>query len=502
MAELLVAAPLPIEAMAVAGNHDRFAVGRGQERAMLSGARLSGRLTRRPAAVALVGTCAPVTGRAVAGEVIVGQEIQSGRYLTGTPGATVRLPAAPLIATELGRLGLSVRSGTIRCTRAPSCATVTDGLATDGLMTDGESWTVARAVTGDGHPMAVVQAVIDKAAGEGRWAVEAARALRTLARTRPALERWAAACMRREVVLAGPRSFCAGVERAIQTVELALGRYGRPVYVRRQIVHNTHVVEALEAQGAVFVQELEEVPEGAIVVFAAHGVSPAVRTAAAERGLTVVDATCPLVTKVHREARRFVDHGYTVVLVGHRDHEEIEGTRGEAPGVIQVVERPEDIDAIEAPDPGRVAYLTQTTLAVDETAATVEVLRDRFPGLVGPASDDICYATQNRQDAVRLVASECDVLIVIGSTNSSNSNRLVEVAQRAGCEAHLVEDETELQLGWLIGRGRIGISAGASAPEDLVHRVIDALGGLGPLQVTERQAASESTRFSLPPEVR
>jgi len=304
---------------------------------------------------------------------------------------------------------------------------------------------------------------------------------------------------RRRILLAAPRSFCAGVERAIDVVERALQRYGRPVYVRRQIVHNTHVVRDLESKGAIFVEELSDVPDGAVVVLAAHGVAPSVRDEADRRSLLTVDATCPLVAKVHREARRYADAGYAIVLVGHADHEEIVGTVGEAPDEIALVATVDDVLRLQLPADRPVAYLTQTTLATDETGQVVDALRTRFPSLEGPAADDICYATQNRQDAVRLLAAECDVILVVGSRNSSNSNRLVEVARRAGCAAHLVEDEGEIDPSWIDGAATIGLTAGASAPEAIVQRVVDALGAD---EVVERHLVVESVHFTLPPEVR
>ncbi len=306
----------------------------------------------------------------------------------------------------------------------------------------------------------------------------------------------------RQILLAAPRSFCAGVERAIDVVERAIARYGTPVYVRRQIVHNTHVVRDLESKGAVFVEELDDVPEGSVVVLAAHGVAPDVRDDAQRRALLTIDATCPLVAKVHREARRYADAGYAIVLVGHADHEEIIGTVGEAPADIDIVERVADVIDLRIPADRPVAYLTQTTLATDETAQVVDALRQRFPSLEGPKADDICYATQNRQDAVRLLAPECDVILVVGSRNSSNSNRLVEVAERAGCAAHLVEDETEIDPAWIEGATTIGVTAGASAPEAIVERVVSAIGSTGPCTVHERHLVAESVHFSLPPEVR
>ncbi len=307
---------------------------------------------------------------------------------------------------------------------------------------------------------------------------------------------------RRTVLLAGPRSFCAGVERAIDIVERALDRYGAPVYVRRQIVHNTHVVRDLEARGARFVDELDAVPDGALVVIAAHGVAPWVHAEAHERGLRVIDATCPLVAKVHAEARRFARDGYRIVLVGHLEHEEVQGTVGEAPEAIEVVDEPEAADQVQAADPEHVAYLTQTTLAVDEVQEVVDALRARFPSLTGPRADDICYATQNRQEAVRSLAAECDLMLVVGSRNSSNSNRLVEVAERFGCTARLLEDASELDAALVREASTIGITAGASAPESLVQGVVEALAAFGPVDVVERDVVQESMRFTLPVEVR
>jgi 4-hydroxy-3-methylbut-2-en-1-yl diphosphate reductase len=301
------------------------------------------------------------------------------------------------------------------------------------------------------------------------------------------------------VLLAAPRSFCAGVERAIEIVELALEQRGRPVYVRKQIVHNAHVVAGLETRGAVFVDELAEVPAGATVVFSAHGVSPAVRDEAARRGLDVIDATCPLVTKVHTEARRFAQRGNTVLLIGHAGHEEVEGTLGEAPNHTILVEDVAQAHSVSVPDPERVSYLTQTTLAVDETAAILTVLRARFPRLRGPASDDICYATTNRQHALSTVAKDADLVLVIGSPNSSNSVRLVELARRAGTPAYLIDDARDIRPEWLDGVRTVGLTAGASAPPELVDEVVTAL---GPVSVLERETATESIRFTLPASVR
>ena len=308
---------------------------------------------------------------------------------------------------------------------------------------------------------------------------------------------------RRRVLLAHPRGYCAGVDRAVVTVEQALARYGAPVYVRKQIVHNKHVVASLEDRGAVFVDETEQVPEGAVLVFSAHGVSPAVRQEAEARHLQVIDATCPLVSKVHKEARRFADEGYEILLIGHRGHEEIEGTQGEAPERITVVDDTDEAGRVAVSDPSKVVWLSQTTLSVDETLLTVDRLRRRFPLLVSPPSDDICYATQNRQDVVKQIAPECDLLIVVGSTNSSNSVRLVEVALDAGSRrAELVDDAAEIPDAWLEGVGTIGLTSGASVPEELVTEVLAHLAERGFADVEEFVATTESLTFSLPKELR
>ena len=305
-----------------------------------------------------------------------------------------------------------------------------------------------------------------------------------------------------KLLLAAPRGYCAGVDRAVQTVERALELYGAPVYVRKEIVHNKHVVEQLRERGAVFVESETEVPEGATVVFSAHGVAPSVHANAAQRQLQTIDATCPLVTKVHVEAKKFAADGYTIVLIGHAGHEEVEGTMGEAPENIVLVQTEDDVDRLEVDDPERIAYISQTTLSVDETRAIINRLRRRFPAIIGPRTDDICYATTNRQAAVRAVAAEADVVLVAGSANSSNSVRLVETAQRAGVPAHLIDGPADIELGWLAGVSTVGLSAGASAPPAVVGEIIAALAGLGPVEVSERVTTTESIRFSLPKEVR
>jgi 4-hydroxy-3-methylbut-2-enyl diphosphate reductase len=327
-------------------------------------------------------------------------------------------------------------------------------------------------------------------------------ALRSLRLAGPVLARWAAACGPRRVLLAGPRSFCAGVDRAIDVVEKVLEQRGSPIYVRKQIVHNTHVVNDLERRGAIFVNELDEVPDGATVVFSAHGVSPDVRREAAVRGLDAIDATCPLVSKVHAEARRFAAEGYQVALIGHAGHEEVEGTLGEAPQAMTLIETAADVAGLEVRDPARVAYLMQTTLSADEAGGIAGALLERFPAARGPGSDDICYATTNRQLAVRAIAADSDVVLVAGSANSSNSVRLVETAQRAGTPAYLIDGAEDIELGWLAGASVVGITAGASAPPAVVNQIIDALSGLGPVEVDERVVATENIRFSLPKELK
>jgi 4-hydroxy-3-methylbut-2-enyl diphosphate reductase len=304
------------------------------------------------------------------------------------------------------------------------------------------------------------------------------------------------------VILAAPRGYCAGVDRAVQAVEQALELHGPPVYVRKEIVHNKHVVEQLSKRGAIFVDQETEVPEGELVVFSAHGVAPSVHRNAEARSLRTIDATCPLVTKVHVEARRFAEQGYTIVLVGHEGHEEVEGTTGEAPDAIVLVQTAEDVDRLELDDPDRVAYVTQTTLSVDETTAIIARLRERFPNIVGPKSDDICYATTNRQIAVKQLARECDLVLVIGSTNSSNSNRLVEVAREHGADSHLIDNALQVREEWLDGVETVGITSGASAPEELVEQLVAFFRERGADDVSELRAVDEDVRFMLPREIR
>ena len=306
----------------------------------------------------------------------------------------------------------------------------------------------------------------------------------------------------KRVILAAPRGYCAGVDRAVQTVEEALEEHGAPIYVRKEIVHNKHVVEQLAARGAIFVEEETEVPEGEIVVFSAHGVAPAVHERAAQRKLRTIDATCPLVTKVHVEARKFAEDGYTIILVGHEGHEEVEGTMGEAPDDIVLVQTVEDADTLELEDPDHVALITQTTLSVDETAEIIARLKERFPKIVTPKSEDICYATTNRQIAVKEIAAECDLVLVIGSTNSSNSNRLVEVAREYGAESYLIDNHTQVDPAWLEGVETVGITSGASAPEELVEDLVNLFREMGVEEIGESRTVDESVRFMLPKEIR
>ncbi|MCW5605042.1 MAG: 4-hydroxy-3-methylbut-2-enyl diphosphate reductase, partial [Burkholderiales bacterium] len=301
-----------------------------------------------------------------------------------------------------------------------------------------------------------------------------------------------------KVLLANPRGFCAGVDRAIEIVERALAMHGAPIYVRHEVVHNKFVVNDLRSKGAIFVEELSEVPPGSTVIFSAHGVSQAVRREAEERGLRAFDATCPLVTKVHVEVAKKRAQNREIIMIGHRGHPEVEGTMGQSEGGMHLVETPDDVARLNVADESNLAFVTQTTLSVDDARQTVHALRERFPGIVGPRKDDICYATQNRQDAVKTLARQCDVVIVVGSPNSSNSNRLREVALNQGVEAYMVDNASELRSEWVAGKSRVGVTAGASAPEVLVRQVIEKLCGLGATGVEEVQGISEKVVFPLP----
>jgi 4-hydroxy-3-methylbut-2-enyl diphosphate reductase len=489
---LLALAPLAIEARAVrAGAPDAAVVrtGIGARRARAAAARAA---ALPGAAVAVTGVAGGLDGLGP-GELVVATQLR-------TQDGVIDCPGAELLAGELRRHGLDAHAGPVVSSERLVFGARRRALAAEGaLAADMESAWLAEAAAG--RPLAVVRAIADVPRLPGSTVRGGLRALRALKAAAPVLEEWARAVGEREVLLAGTRASCAGVDRAVEVVERALDRYGAPVYVRRQIVHNAHVVAELEARGAIFVRELDEVPDGALVVFSAHGVAPAVRLEARARSLEVIDATCPLVEKVHREARRFAAEGRTVVLVGHEGHDEIEGTLGEAPESIRLVRDRAEAEALEVADPERVAYLTQTTLAVDETRQTVDALRARFPTIAGPATEDICFATQNRQDAVKELAERCDLVLVVGSRNSSNANRLVEVAQRHGARAVLIEDETAIAPETLAGVRRVGLTAGASTPERVVQRVLAALPVLGPVTVSERPGPRETVRFKLPPEV-
>ncbi len=509
VSDLLVCAPLGLEARALrlgragragpgaaapAGPLRVRRTGYGQDRAARAARELRG---AGFGALAVAGTGGGLAPDLVPGDVVVGAQV------TG-PAGTHRCPSAPLLAGELRRAGLTARTGRIATVEHLVHGPQRAALAAAGAdAADLESALLLAAA--DGRPAVALRAISDTAARplRGPGAVTGGlAALRSLRQAAPVLARWAAACGPRRVLLAGPRSFCAGVERAIEIVERALDQTTQPVYVRKQIVHNRRVVAGLTDLGAVFVDELDEVPDGARVVFSAHGVSPAVRDQAAGRGLDTIDATCPLVSKVHAEARRFAAEGYLVVLIGHAGHEEVEGTIGEAPESMVLVQTAADVAALRPADPAKVAYLMQTTLSADEAADIVAALRARFPAVRGPGSNDICYATTNRQLAVKAIAAESDLVLVAGSANSSNSLRLVETVEQAGTTAHLIDDVSDIELGWLAGAGTIGLTAGASAPPSMISEIVAALAGLGPVESAERAIATESIKFGLPKEVR
>ncbi|MGH3305299.1 MAG: 4-hydroxy-3-methylbut-2-enyl diphosphate reductase [Streptosporangiaceae bacterium] len=500
MRTLTVCAPLRVEARALrrglagASQVQVVRTGYGPARAAAAAARLAG---SAPHALAVGGVAGALTDDLHVGDVVVAIEVTYR-------GSTVRCPSAPLLAGELRRAGLRASVGGIATVdhliRAGQHAALA---ATGAVAVDMESAPLLAAATG--QPVVVLRAISDtpdQPLASPGIVTGGLAALRSLRQAAPALARWAAAVGPRRVLLASPRSFCAGVERAIEIVELALEQRGAPVYVRKQIVHNGTVVADLERRGAVFVDELAEVPDGASVVFSAHGVSPDVRQEAARRRLDTVDATCPLVAKVHAEARRYAADGYLVAFIGHAGHEEVEGTLGEAPGSMALVEGPADVARLAPADPAKVAYLMQTTLATDEAGAMVDAITERFPAATGPGTDDICYATTNRQAAVRAIAARCDVVLVAGSANSSNSVRLVETAQRAGAAAYLVDRAEDIELGWLAGASTVGITAGASAPPAIVDQIVTAIGGLGEVTTEEVAVATESVQFGLPKELR
>lgn len=450
------------------------------------------------APLAIAGTAAGLLPGLTAGSVVVATEVRG-------PAGRLALPGAELVAAALRARGLVVHLGPIVTVDRLVFGRERRRLAATGaLAADLESYHLAGPALRAGRPVALVRTISDGAGSStGVWNLPRGglAALAALRQAASGIQEWASACGPHAVLLASPRSFCAGVERAVEIVERALERAAGPVYVRRQIVHNAHVVADLESRGAVFVTELDEVPAGQTVVLSAHGVAPIVRQQAVTQGLTVIDATCPLVAKVHAEARRYAERGYTVALIGHAGHEEVEGTLGELGEAGRLVTSPADVARLEVEQPARVAYLMQTTLAVDEAEDTAAAIREHFPSAIGPDSDDICYATSNRQAAVRAVAEQADVVLVLGSQNSSNSLRLVEVAERAGARAHLVEDAESVRPAWLVGAATIGVTAGASAPGALVDQVVQAIGGLGPMNLSEHAVTTENVRFTLPKEV-
>jgi 4-hydroxy-3-methylbut-2-enyl diphosphate reductase len=501
LSKLTVCAPLGVEARALrrglAASQEEVEVirtGYGPVRAAAAAARIA---ASAPDMLAVGGVAGGLTTDQHVGDLVVASEVRDGTR-------AVRCPSAPLLAGELRRAGLATRTGPI--------------VTVDHLLREGEHAQLAAsgAIAVDmesapllagaaGSPAVVLRAISDTPDHplvSPHIVAGGLAALRSLRAAAPVLAQWAAAVGPRRVLLASPRSFCAGVERAIEIVELALEQHGAPVYVRKQIVHNATVVADLERAGAIFVDELSEVPDGAMVVFSAHGVSPEVRQEAAQRGLDAVDATCPLVAKVHAEARRFAADGYLVALIGHAGHEEVDGTLGEAPDAMALVETTADVAGLRPADPGKVAYLMQTTLAADEASGIVDAITSRFPAATGPGSDDICYATTNRQRAVRAIAARSDLVLVAGSVNSSNSQRLVETAQRAGTTAYLVDGPQDIQLAWLAGAATVGIAAGASAPPAIVGEIVAALGGLGEVQTEDVVVATESIQFGLPKELR
>ncbi len=496
--ELVVLAPLSVEASAVRAGAPWARVekiGMGPKRATRSAQLVQG---SAGSAILIAGFCGALDPELEPGDVVLATELRG-------PTGTHVCEDTTILEGVLRRGGLRVRRGPIASSQRLVLRERRRTLQRSGaLAVDMESAWLAPAVRGE--PLVTLRVVLDTHRHELHHPLRtlhaAAIAYRTLRRACALVHDWAQALGPREVVLASPRASCAGVERAVEVVERVLAERRPPIYVRKQIVHNAHVVAELESRGAVFVEELDEVPAGSTVIYSAHGVSPQVRAQAAERRLEVIDATCPLVAKVHAEARRFASGGMDIVLVGHQGHEEVDGTFGEAPDRTHVIASAAEVDSLQVEDPDKVAYLTQTTLAVDDTADVVERLRTRFPALVGPPSSDICYATQNRQDAVRALAGECDIVLVVGSSNSSNSRRLVEVSERAGCPALLVENGGGIRPERLVGANRVGLTAGASAPERLVQGVVKALTGLGVAHVSERSVASEEVHFRLPPQVR
>jgi 4-hydroxy-3-methylbut-2-en-1-yl diphosphate reductase len=443
-------------------------------------------------------------GSGLQDDVSPGTIVVADRVLRQDGSVIALLDSSAVIAAELVARGEPVMVGPIISSPGGSTSAAwRAGLAATGALAVDKQAAGLLPIFSD-VPVAAVQVIEDTSRRpQGRRASRSGRsdAVRQLREVGLVLSSWGQAVSDRRVLLAGPRSFCAGVERAITTVERALDRFGAPVYVRRQIVHNRHVVEELERRGAVFVQELDEVPQGSVAVLSAHGVSPVVRTEAVARDLRVIDATCPLVSKVHNEVRRFAERGFQMVLIGHHGHDETEGTLGESDD-ISIVAQPDDVERLVVRDPQKLAYLTQTTLSPSDVSAIVSKLSERFPAIVGPRAADICYATQNRQDAVLAIAPECDLVLVVGSSNSSNAARLVEVSERSGCRAVLIDDETQLRVDWFRSVRTVGVTAAASSPAQLVDRVVRAVRGLGTTEVETRVTRTENVSFPLPMEVR
>ncbi len=495
---VLVCAPTPFEARPLRGvlpNTSVRCTGPGPIASRRAGRSAA---LRGAAGLAVVGIGAGVQSGLETGDVVVATEVRGPR------GEVVACPVAALLAATLRRAGLSVHTGPVASVNGLVGPRTRHRLAATGVLcADMESaWLLEGARTSAPAVLRVVADPADRPLLRLDTWRRIRQAVGVLPRLGDSLDAFAAATGPRRILLAAPRSFCAGVVRAIDVVERALEQRGAPVYVRRQIVHNTHVVGDLQARGAVFVDELDQVPRGASVVFSAHGVSPVVRAQARSMDLDVIDATCPLVTKVHTELRRFADSGDTVLFIGHRGHEETEGTMGERPAHSVLVEDESQAASVQVLDPDHVSYLVQTTLAAEEVQAVVDVLRRRFPRLRAPASEDICYATTNRQQALREIALESELVLVVGSTTSSNSTRLVELAERLGRPAHLVDDVRDVDLRWLAGVSTVGITAGASAPPAAVDDLLRALHGLGPVEVLERRVTTENVHFTVPKEVR
>jgi 4-hydroxy-3-methylbut-2-enyl diphosphate reductase len=500
---LAVLTPMGIEARAVRGGApwarvQKFGIGptRAGQAASL--------VAEHDGAVVIAGFAGALDERLRPGDIVLASELRGPDPPFRGAGGTLACGDPAILAGILRRAGLRVFVGPIVSSpRIVHGARRRELAATGALAVDMESAWLAQA---HDRPIVTLRAISDSHAQEVYRPLQLASgvrsAYRSLRRAAALLGEWAELLGEREIMLAAPRASCAGVVRAVDIVRAALEERGAPIYVRKQIVHNQHIVGELEQLGAIFVEEIDEIPAGATVIYSAHGVSPAVRAAAAERGLEVIDATCPLVAKVHAEARRFARDDFDIVLIGHEGHEEVEGTVGEAPERTTVIASAEQVEQLDIADPTRIAYLTQTTLAVDETNVVVDALRARFPMVAGPASDDICYATQNRQDAVRALAGDCDIVLVVGSQNSSNSRRLVEVAERSGCRSTLIERADDIRPELLRDVRRVGLTAGASAPEELVEGVVAAIAGLGPVSVSERSVATESVHFKLPPQIR